>query len=347
MRLAIPNRQITLLLILTGLVLTVEWWAASFIAASPSPTLLATAISVDIIVGLPVLFYLFLVRPGHVSKAYLSLVFAGAVLLAKGLLPAEHESVLIWLEYVLPLVELAIIAYLVFQARAIRRAYRVLRPSTVYASDAAAQAVAEVVGTALVFRLAITEAQLFYYSVVGWFVSFRPTQPDHRPFTIHRRTIYPVILVFFTFIMALETLGIHLLIAHWTVIGAWIVTALSIYTFFWILGDFNAIRLHPIVVTEDDLHLRVGLRWRAVVPRQAIVSLSKISRQDAANKEILRLILIGEPNCLLELDREITFYGLFGRTRTEHRVVLAVDEAAELIQALAQETVSAETAVAN
>jgi hypothetical protein len=239
------------------------------------------------------------------------------------------------------LVELAIIAYLVYQARGLRRAYRAIRPSTVYASDAAAQAVAEVVGTALVMRLAVTEAQLIYYSVLGWFASFRPSQPEHRPFTIHRRTIYPAILGFLVFLMIMETLAFHLLINHWTVIGAWIFTALSIYSLFWILGDFNAVRLHPIVLTEDDLHLRVGLRWRAVVPRQAIVSLSKISTQDAADKEMLKLVLFGEPNSLLELDREITFHGLFGRTRTERRVALAVDEVADLIQALALDTASA------
>ncbi len=337
MQLAIPNRRTTLLVILVGLVLTIEWWAASFIAASPSPAILATAISVDIIVGLPVLFYFFLVRPGHLSKAYLPLVVAGSILLAKGVLPAEHESALGWLEYVLPLVELSIIAYLVYQARGLRRAYRAIRPSTVYASDAAAQAVAEVVGTSLVIRLAITEAQLIYYSVLGWFASFRPSQPSHRAFTIHRRTIYPAILGFLIFLMIMETLAFHLLISQWTVIGAWIFTALSIYSAFWILGDFNAVRLHPVVLTEDDLHLRVGMRWRAVVPRHAIVGLSKISTQDAADKEMLRLVLFGEPNSLLALDREITFHGLFGRSRTERRVALAVDDPTALIQALGAE----------
>lgn len=60
--------------------------------------------------------------------------------------------------------------------------------------------------------------------------------------------------------MVIEVIGVHFLIAHfWSPTAAWIFTALDLYALLWIIADYQAVRLSPIVINDHKLLPRLEL----------------------------------------------------------------------------------------
>jgi len=135
-----------------------------------------------------------------------------------------------------------------------------------------------------------------------------------------------MIFTVFLLLMIVETIGLHLLIQHWSPLVAWILTGLNIYNVFWIIGDFNALRLHPIVLAGETLHLRSGLRWRATVPVPDIMDVQRPKLNDAKSRDYLSFARAGEAQMVIVLKQPVRISGLFGITRTVSRIGLFVDD---------------------
>jgi len=111
--------------------------------------------------------------------------------------------------------------------------------------------------------------------------------------------------------------------------AAWIATALSLYGAIWLVGDALALRHGGIVVGDDAIELRVGVRWRGRIPRAAI---ERIERAPATN-DMLDVSILGA-NVVLHLREPVTLHGLLGRRRTGSRIALSVDEPDRLVTML-------------
>lgn len=319
------------------LLVLIEVWIVTLPEFAGQIDLLSLAVTADLTLGIPALYYLFFVRSRRAPAITLAPIFLLSVLVAHWVLPAEGEGYLRWLELILPLVELGLLAYAAVKARAIRRRFVELRPAAVYPSAALERALSDVTGgAAALVRLAATEFSMLYYGLWGWFLSFRPGNSSHIPFNYYRKTLYPAFLGLVLVLLPLETLGLHVLVSQWSSTGAWVLTALSIYSAFWIIGDFHAIRLHPIVATPDALHLRCGFRWQATIPWTQITGLRRWHLQDSEDDECVNLAVIGQPAWLLELTQPAVVYGLFNRRRNARRIGLLLDDPAAFQAELAQ-----------
>ncbi|MBX3051151.1 MAG: hypothetical protein KF753_06750 [Caldilineaceae bacterium] len=309
------------------LMVLLEVWIVTLPEFTGKIGLLSLAITADLTLGIPALYYLFFVHSRRAPAITLAPIFLLSVLLAHWVLPAEGKSYLHWLEWILPLVELGILVYAGTKIRAIRRRFLELRPQAVYPSDALDTAVQNVAGgNAPLLRLAATEFSMLYYGILGWFLSFQPNQESHTPFSYHRKTLYPAFLGLILVLIPLETLALHLVIGHWSTTAAWVVTGLSIYSAFWIVGDFHAIRLHPIVAAPDGLHLRCGFRWQTIVRWTQITALRKWRQADGENEQYANLAVIGQPAWLVEFQQPVTLHGLFNRSRQAEAIGLWLDD---------------------
>lgn len=65
------------------------------------------------------------------------------------------------------------------------------------------------------------------------------SSPRDRAFTYHRKSLYPALFLVVLLLIIVETLALHLLIQRWSPGIAWLLTGLSLYSIFWIIGDFN------------------------------------------------------------------------------------------------------------
>lgn len=173
-----------------ALLCTAEWWIVSSVWFALNPAPLAFAVTIDLTLGIPLLFYLFLVRTGRSRVIALAPVFLLSVVIANLLLPPTQHTYLDRIEYLLPFIECAVGLFVLVKARTVVREYRTARPQTIYASDALAASLRRAIGPGLGATLLATELSLPYYALLGWRASFTSPDARHVPFSYHRKSGY-------------------------------------------------------------------------------------------------------------------------------------------------------------
>src|SRR5205807_699149 len=155
------------------------------------------------------------------------------------------------------------------------------------------------------------EFALLWYAIFSW-----GSRARSGGFTAYKRAGWPAIHLAIGICVLAEGLPLHFLL-HGT--AALVSVVLHLYTLLWLLGDLQALRLRPIEVADGVLHLRLGLRWEAEIPRSQIAAL------DDAHAA-LRLGVLGTPNLTLRLRAPVLLTGLLGRQRTAQALALQVDD---------------------
>lgn len=331
---AMRLRSYPAFLLFTAGLIAAEVWIVSLPTFRVQAGLLSTAVTLDLLIGIPLLGYLLLVRGRNLPVWSLVPLFVLAIGVAHLVVPRERRVLLDAVETILPLLELAVLAAVAFNARAIARAYRELRPRHLFAIEALREAVARRVGVPLAVEAIATEFSLLYWAFAGWRASPNPRGEGLTSFPYHRKGSYSIVVAAISMAVVIETVGLHLLFALWTPIAAWIATGLSVYSLIWIVGDYQAMRLHPIVVSPARLHLRLGMRWAIDVRRDEVCAIHDTI--EAPKSECVRFSALAEPDFWIELDRPREVRGLFGIRREARYLGIAVEDPASLRDLLAR-----------
>ncbi|MCE9579535.1 MAG: hypothetical protein K8W52_40815 [Deltaproteobacteria bacterium] len=278
---------------------------------------MAPAIAADLTLSAMAIGWLLAVRPGHARPQLL--IAIGLV----GLALTRQLVGLAALGLVGGAIELALVALMLVRIGRIARATRAARRAGADPIEALEAGCAAAMPRALAGAVA-TELGAVGLALGGWWM---------RPVAGHghaRRASYGALVGAFAVLLVGESLAVHLALAQWSALAAWIATGGSIYTILWLVGDAQAVRLAPARLTHAGLHVSRGLRWRAVVPWAAIAAASEIdARVDGARD----LSVLG-PNLLLTLRRPIALHGPFGLTRSATQITIDVDDRAALIAAI-------------
>jgi hypothetical protein len=170
-----------------------------------------------------------------------------------------------------------------------------------------------------------SELAVVWLALTGW---FRRPGPGAMAM---RSTGWMTVAWLIGFLLIGETAATHLLLAMWSPLAAWIATASSAYLMLWLVGDAQAIRLHPVAVRGATLHVRLGVRWRAAIPLAEIASVTEIR---AVPEGAMNLALF-EPTVLVTLRAPALLRGLLGKTRRADRIALTIDDPGAFIAAVA------------
>ena len=229
------------------------------------------------------------------------------------------------------LVEAALVVLLAVRLRRFVRETRAHRRQGASLVGALEPALAGALGSRVLAAILAGEVTVLVYAVGGW---FRPTPPpDASRFSMHRERRWGTIVGVLAFLVAVETAGLHVALSFWSVPAAWISTALSIYAVMWIVGDFHALRLHPLVLGADAVELEVGVRWRLRVPYADVVAAEPLDARPARASDLL-VAGVMAPNVLLSLGREVVAAGPFALRRRARRIALTVDRREAFLAAL-------------
>ena len=292
------------------------------IPRAPRPGLLAAAVAFDLIVVVPAAYwFLMLRRRQPVSR--LMPVFLLSLMGAAAVLPATYRGIVPVVRLLAAPAELVIFGMIVVRAR------RAFRDAPAGLADAAERfrdaAVASLPSRAAAEAVAY-ELSLLYYAVLGW--RARPAR-DANAFSYHVKSGYGGIVFALAVATLVEGAAVHMLVHPHSAAAAWILTGLSAYGLFWLLGDYQAVRLRPIVVADDALRLRTGLRWSATIAWTDVAALADGGRAPLPKRAPGwgHMTAIGAPKLVLELKREVEVRGPYGITRRVRRIGLTVDDA--------------------
>ena len=293
-------------------------------AFASHPDVLAWAFTFDLTISLPLLWWLFAVRTGRAGAVTLIPIFVIGVAAAGRIIPTAQHSFVDQLRYIAAPLDLVTIALVVRRLARIRRIDGSGDPIA-----RIERACAEMFGNGYAARAVAFEISIIYYAFTGW----RKRAP--AGFTVHQRSGWGTVAGVFVFLIAVESIGAHLVVQMWSVKAAWIVTTLDLYGLFWLLGDFQALRLRPTRIEEDTLVLNYGLRWRAEIPLSAIAAIEPVHGEaDWKRKGVLKMAMLDEPRLLIRFTEPRTMQGLAGIRRTFDAIAILADDDAGFADAL-------------
>lgn len=296
-------------------------------------SLLAFAITCDLTLFLPLLYF-FWARRNRVAMITVVPVFVLALAAASWLIPQAQQQYLDLIKLSLAPLEIFAVGYLVIKVRRVTQSYRLRKAGTPDFLAALHAALTEILGRPRAVEIITTEVCLFYYA----FFSLRhaPEIPEAASaFTYHKKSAYAAVVAVFMLIILVETFALHLLIARFNTTAAWLLSGLSMYAVIFLWGDLNAARKRPIYFDGNDLVIRTGLRWRAIIPLAQIDSWERATRT-RAHKESPRLesVLFGAPNLVIYLRRPLTARGFYGLKKEFEILALGIDDPASFEKTL-------------
>ncbi len=291
--------------------------------------IVAFALTLDLVVLVPLAYYLLVLRRWRLPIVTLVPVVVLSALLASRVLPADQQGALRVFEMLAVPMEIGLLGWIGWRAaRALRNARR----------DASAdpmaqlrQAAFEVTRNDRIAALFASEIAVFSYALGSW-RSRAHVPAGTMAFTHHRRSGHGGIVFGFMAVMLAEGLAVHFLLAHWSPLAAWILTIGTAYGALWLVADYRATVLRPILLSEQDLHLRAGFRFDLKVPLTQVVAISR--EKPEFGKESVNFTFLGTPTHWLTLSEPMDAEGPYGFRRRVRALGIEPDEAAEFDRAL-------------
>lgn len=329
------NKSVSLLLF-GGLVLTlllVELYLVQSPIFTEKANHLSLAITLDVVIGIPVLFYFFVIRKFQLKLATILVAYLAAVGVAGWILPNEYEGYLAWFEFSLIFSEAILVGFLVFNIRKIIKQYRIeseLRSDFILNLEASLRKVIGKAAGAVVGEVAMLRYAFFFWKIKS---EHLPTQ---YPYTVHEKSGVAAMMGALMMATIAEATAVHLLLASWNYTVAIVLLLLSIYSFIFLIGYLVAIYKRPTIIENNQLTLRIGFVWYTVIDFDNIERVEVVKRIDEEDKSILNIAssILTSPNILITLKEPVTITWLYGMKKTSTKLAIFMDERDKFVKEL-------------
>ena len=327
--LRLPRVPALFFLLATAIVAVEAWICLRVLPTHGDADRLAGAVLADLMLLIPGLYYWLEVRRnGRDLKTTIPVVFV-CLWLSIQLLPDEHTTVLQHAVWLLPALELGLLAAV---AVTVGRRLRAVQAAAHTGADAGTSDLLDLTRDATRSFLGPSRAAsiLAYEMAVFAYAAGlrRKTEPSSGPgvFSNHRRTAFSAYSGVLLFVLVAEIVPIHLLLERWSPVVAWIVFGLSLYGVLWVLGDARAVARRPMRVEPDGLRLRLGLRWSLDLAWPTVDEVRELRGAGQSEKDELALVPLGAgANIEVRLRIPQIAEGPYGIRKPVRRIVLYVD----------------------
>jgi hypothetical protein len=287
---------------------------------------LAIGITLDLIVTVPFLYYLF-IRKTQIPKTTIVPFIILGMVICSFILPVENQQYLsLFKTWVFPVIELSVIIYVIYNVKKGIQSYQHKKEETLDFFTRLKNTCYEILPKRAVIPV-VTEIAVFYYGFFHW----KKNVLKENEFSYHKNSGSITLLVALLLIIAVETVTLHVLLAKWSSNVAWILTLLSIYSGFQIFGFLKSMPQRPIRIEKDKLILRYGIMVEAVIPIKDINYIEVSSRDIELDTETRKLSFLGaleSHNIILHLKEENSLIGLYGMQRKFKRLAFFIDQKA-------------------
>lgn len=295
-------------------------------ALSAGSDIMSLAITTDLLLVVPLVYFL-LIRKTEIPKTTVIPVMAIGLLMGSHFLPLENQTYLVLFRtWALPILEVSLLAFVILKLRRAIRKYKALKGRTPDFFSALKSTCYEILPKKLVLPFA-TEIAVIYYGFFNW----KTRTTSENEFTYHKKSGTPALLGAFILIIGVETVAFHFLLAYWSLLAAWILTTLSVYTAIQVLGFAKSLSKRPISINTYSVSLQYGILNEVEIPIADIdqVELSRKSLPtDVLTKTLSPLGGLESHNVVIHLKKENELVGLYGMKKKFKILGLHVDEPA-------------------
>jgi hypothetical protein len=326
--------RVLLFAALTATVYAVSLLVVARMRRVAHPEVLASAVLIDLAVVVPLAYFLLFLR-GRKWPVGLVPVFLLSVVGASLVLPGDHRQLLPRARLLVLPAELGLVGFLLWRVRLIFAGLGAGGAET-DVLDRLHQSFCRVLPNRRLASVFAYELGVLYYGLFCW--RRRPAPAEGQSFSYHRNSGYGALIVTLMIISAVEIVGMHLAVRLWSDTAAWLLSALGVYAVVWMAGDYQAVRLRPVVAADDALRVRVGLRWSVSIAYTQIEQVRPRGKELLSKRTpgYLHAALLTDPQMVLVLREPVRVRGPYGIEKEVRRVGLAVDEADCLRAVLAQ-----------
>lgn len=284
-------------------------------------SVVAAALTLDLVAGVPLAFYLLVVRRRGLPILTLVPMLVLSVLAASLVLPDNRQQTLRVFETLAIPMELVLISWISW--RAASAVWKARRDATADPPEQLRRAAFELTRNHRVAAVFASEIAVFWYAFGSWRARAHACAGSSA-FTHHRRSGHAGIVLAFLLVLASEGLVVHALLRNLSSLIAWIFTISSAYAALWVIADYRATVLRPILVSDESLLVRAGLRCTLQVPRARIASIGRTKPDHG--KECVNLTFLGTPTHWLTFSEPMAADGPYGWRRRVRAVGLAPDQ---------------------
>ncbi|WP_412984521.1 hypothetical protein [Pontimicrobium sp. IMCC45349] len=293
---------------------------------------LAFAITADLLLTLP-LVYFFSIRKTNIPKTTVVPILILGIVIASIIIPNENQYYLnLFKTWFLPVIELSILTYIILKVRKAIKIHKQHSENQLDFFDTLKQTCSQILPKPLVVPFA-TEIAVFYYG----FFNFKSYQPKLNEYTYHKTSGVFSLAIAFMLIIGIETAVLHVIIAKWSVIVAWVVSLLSIYTALQIFGIVRSLSKRPIQINENNLELRFGVLNETCIPIKEIAKIDQTSTDvefDNNTRKLSPLVEIEGYNIVITLKSSNTLNGFYGIKKTYKTIAFKVDKPKDFLEAI-------------
>jgi hypothetical protein len=287
---------------------------------------IANGLLADFMITFPVLFYLIIVRPLKVPLKSMILVFSLCCAVAYLLLPAHQREYILQVRKLTALAEVGFIIYAAAQFNKIRAAYKIHHSNFADRIYNLRAAMADVLGDSLPIKTLASELAVLRYGLLFWRKE-KTNIKESTAFSTHKESGYIALWGIFLFAVMVEIVAFHFLLMKWSHVAALIVTLLSSYGIILFVADLSAIVKRKVLIAEDQLILRLGLRWRAITSLDNVRSITKISYDHKSEEAYFKGgVTKGSGNVLISFKGPVKVDKLYGQSKAFNSILMNVDD---------------------
>jgi hypothetical protein len=285
---------------------------------------LAIAITFDLLLTVPFVYFL-LIRKTNIPKTTVVPLLIFGMVVCTFVLPTENQYYLsLFKTWVFPVIEISIISFVIYKVRKAIKGYKANKEVSVDFFTTLKNTCYELLPNKAVIPV-VTEIAVFYYGFMYW----RKRELEKNEFSYHKNSGTITLLVAIIGIVAIETVVLHILLAKWSNLAAWILTFLSIYSGLQLFGFLKSMLKRPISIENNQLHLRYGIMTETTIDIKNIDCVEISSKDIEINNETRKLSFLGElesHNVIIRLKEENQLIGLYGIKKTYKNIALYVDD---------------------
>lgn len=289
------------------------------------PKELSIGITLDLVLTIPLVYYL-LIRRKKVSKTTVASFFGLGILIASFIIPKDYQTVLSMVKKVVfPIVELGILTFLFLKTRNVVLTFSKNKDKSIDFFTAMQLACKEVFPKRVASLIA-TEAAMIYYLFFDW----KRKKIQENEFTSYKESGIIALLFGIVIVLLIETFALHVYLAKWSVISAWVLTFLSVYTILQFISLAKSLTKRPYFfdLKNKDLILRYGFFAEAIIPFDLIKKIEVSSKDLPEDKSITRFSPLGElesHNVIIYLKEQSKFTSLYGFSKKYTSLAFFVD----------------------
>jgi hypothetical protein len=293
------------------------------------PNKLAIGITLDLVLTIP-LFYFLLIRKTSIPKITVVPCLIIGLVICSLMLPSENQFYLnLFKKWALPVIELSVFFYVCYNVIKAVKNYKANKDTSFDFFTTLKKTCSQILPTIAVTPVA-TEIAVIYYGFIYW----KKIKLKENEFSYHKNSGTISLLIAIIFIIGIETLVLHILIAKWSTTAAWILSCLSIYSGIQLFGFLKSIMKRPIIVEKDQLLLHYGIMNESIIDLNKIDSIELFTKDIELDKTTRKLSFLGNlegHNILIKLKEEQTLVGIYGRKKKFKVLALYVDDKIEFI----------------